>query len=455
MMMYPQPVPLLLGLIASAAIKIQAFGPPASSSDQTSRRLQSQVSRQRDGLQQLQLRARESSDELLSLLSPNWDGAKDRTDEEGIQREIQSLESSFLLSEETDGDDNDDDPSRFDDLIGLYEVKSVLTKNKGENPVGGKWTRSNGLAQRLFRTRATFQHLLPVNATGLVLSSSRSSELGAADDASDADGGADSSPSRAVVVAEAVNVVSLDALDGLLRATIVLRGDAVPLSPSERSRMNSNRTLTPLTNLAVRAYFDPPRIFFGKRNKGKNSKGVGKKGEMDYSYLPLRLGPTSSVVLDTTYYDDAVRIGMGGTSGTRFVFATVTTTADDEKVVEAREYEALLALPYAKKWKVVGRLGGIAAASLYVASGMAGGALGKVLGPCASRLAGAMIANVVNAAAALDFVKRAMPVASMVVRIMASMTSILSMMAALLMLFSSGGIERDGVSTSQQSATPR
>ena len=91
-------------------------------------------------------------------------------------------------------------------------------------------------------------------------------------------------------VAEAVNVVSLDALNGLLRIAVILRGDAVPLSSDELLELNSNRTITPLTNLAVRAYFDPPRIYFGKR------KDINK-----YSYLPLQLGPTSSVILDTTY----------------------------------------------------------------------------------------------------------------------------------------------------------
>ena len=37
----------------------------------------------------------------------------------------------------------------------------------------------------------------------------------------------------------------------------------------------------------------------------------------------LTLGPTSSVVLDTPYVDDRVRLGKGGTSGSQFVFARV------------------------------------------------------------------------------------------------------------------------------------
>ena len=106
--------------------------------------------------------------------------------------------------------------SRFQPLLGLYEVTSVITSNNPkDNPVGGKWTRSNGIAQKLFRTRATFQHLLPYNTTSL---SSVALPMSS------------SSSSSSVPVAETVNVVSLDALSGKFRVTIVLRGDAVPLS---------------------------------------------------------------------------------------------------------------------------------------------------------------------------------------------------------------------------------
>jgi hypothetical protein len=44
-------------------------------------------------------------------------------------------------------------------------------------------------------------------------------------------------------------VVSLDAFDGLLRVTVILRGDPVPLSIEERFQMNANRTIAPLTIL--------------------------------------------------------------------------------------------------------------------------------------------------------------------------------------------------------------
>lgn len=350
----------------------------------------------RRGQRLLQLHARESSNELLSLLSSNT-GEEDE-DEGSIKHAISVLETSFRSSNNfTDNERND--PNRFDPLIGLYEVKSVLTTDKRDNPVGGKWTRKNGLAQRLFRTRTMFQHLVPFNATGL-------SRLENA-------------------VAEAVNVISLDALDGLLRITIILRGDATPLSSEELIQMNTNRTITPLTNLAVRAHFDPPRVFFGKRKKGK-----------EYSYLALKLGPVSSVILDTTFYDKMVRVGMGGTSGTRFVFTATT-------VEEAREYEALLSQPSSgNKVKVLTRLGGIMAASLYVAFGSRAGA-GK-LGVYASKLASA-IANAKITAAALGLVGKWKPWIVNGMRTIAGITSVISGIAMALILFSSGGIEKDGI----------
>lgn len=345
--------------------------------------------------------ARGPSDELLRLLSDGGEGP----DRERVERAVASLESSSLAADDGDAAAADD-PGRFDPLLGLYEVKSVLTSNQGDNPVGGKWTREGGLAQRLFRTRTTFQHLLPPTGGG-------------------------------AAVAEAVNVVSLDALDGRLRITVILRGDAVPLSPAERLATNANRTLTPLTDLAVRAYFDPPRIYFGKR-RGKG-KGKGKGGE-GYSYLPLQLGPSSSVVLDTTYRDDAVRIGMGGTSGTRFVFAAT----DD---AEAGEYEALLGLRSGgSRWRALAGLGSAFSAGLCVATGRGVG-FGTAAATRASRFAGA-VAHSKLASAVLGVGKALKPWATAGLKIMAGTMSVLSGLAMILILFSSGGIERDGISRS-------
>ena len=300
-------------------------------------------------------------------------------DEREVNSVISSLETTFLGP-------NSRSKSRFKDLIDLYEVQWVLSSNKKNNPVGGKWTNENGLAQKLFRTRKTFQHLLPYNETGLA----RHSET---------------------AVAEAINVISLDALNGMIRITVILRGDAVPLSSEEIAQTNSNRTIPPLSNLAVRAFFDPPRICFGKHKCN------------GYTYLSLQLGPVSNVVLDTTYYDDALRIGMGGTSGTRFVFARTTDK-------EATEFKSLLSQPLVKRGKLIRRLGFLSAMSFFVASKEA----------CMSNIWGRMVGMTSSPKAQLVlgelFISKGL-------RILARISAVVTGLALLLLSFSSGGIERD------------
>ena len=94
------------------------------------------------------------SDGLMSILSED-DDVDSSQQKIMLMNEVSSLESSFMSDGEID------DPKRFNPLLGLYEVAKVLSKNKRENPVGGKWTRKSGLAQKIFRTRKTFQHILP------------------------------------------------------------------------------------------------------------------------------------------------------------------------------------------------------------------------------------------------------------------------------------------------------
>lgn len=210
----------------------------------------------------------------------------------------------------------DDDVTRFEPLLGLYDVSYVQTANKGDNPVGGKWTRKNKLAQQIFSTRRTLQHLVPTNSTGLVMRKEN-------------------------VVAEAVNVISLDAFWKLLRLNIILRGDAVPVTLEER---NSPKMAGNLSNLAVRAFFDAPRIILGK----------GK-------WLNLQLGPNTSVVLDTTYVDETVRIGKGGTSGTRFIFFRC-----HNKDEEAMEFQSLLQTKKMRTSKVLGVIGAFGISGVWV-----------------------------------------------------------------------------------------
>lgn len=196
--------------------------------------------------------------------------------------------------------------SRFTPLIGLYDVVYTKPAVEGESPVGGLWTRPNGLAQRMWRTQRTLQHVLTVNSTGL---------------------------GRTVVgerpvVGEAVNVIVLQALLG--RLSVILRGDAVALTDNER------QSLTPL---ALRVFFDAPRIVIGQGR-----------------FFNVCIGPTSSVVLDTSYIDDRIRIGVGGTSGTRFVFQRCPDP-------EAEEFRQLLARRPMRRRTVCGVLGSLGLAA--------------------------------------------------------------------------------------------
>ena len=210
----------------------------------------------------------------------------------------------------SDGGGGSEETDVFAPLLGLYSVAAVLPAKPGENPVGGKWTRKGGLARRLLRNRATYQHVVRCDGDG----------GGAAD-----------------AVAQAVNVISLEALFGLVRLTIILRGDAVPLTTEERVRAEQDAAakakergednpVGALSPRLVRAVFDPPRIVFGRRGR----------------ILNLSVGPPSSVLLDTTYCDEAIRVGKGGTSGTKFVFRRVVGKDAEEPGGMANEWRPLL-----------------------------------------------------------------------------------------------------------------
>lgn len=235
---------------------------------------------------------------------------------------------------------SNENPDRFKPLIGLYDVSYIKTSKPRDNPVGGKWTRKNGFAQKILNTRRTFQHILPANTT---------------------------TTCRWDAVGEAVNVISLEAIWGLLRLTVILRGDAVPLTLEERT--NTSRVVQPLSPLAVKALFDPPRIVLGKRGR----------------FFNINVGPTTSVLLDTTFCDDKVRIGMGGTSGTRFVFARC---ADDD--VEANEFRALLEREPMGKSKAFVVLGALASVGIYGAVAKQLRFFGSAVGIAAALLGAAL-----------------------------------------------------------------
>jgi hypothetical protein len=199
------------------------------------------------------------------------------------------------------------DPALFEPLLGYYNVSYTLTTRPKDNPVGGKWTR-------LWNVRRMLQHVLP--ATPPLAAKANTT-------------------STASSVAQVVNAIRLDLLWGVIGIWVLLRGDAVPLAQDlaekkaagqDSSPSKGNPALLPnLSNRTVRVYFDKPRIGF------RLFRGTATNKKVAFERI-LSIGPTSSVVLDTPYVDNRIRIGKGGTSGSQFVFARVAE--DDE---EARE----------------------------------------------------------------------------------------------------------------------
>jgi len=276
-----------------------------------------------------------------------------------LQRIIQLLENQYKNKIqkgncEDNNDGNEEDIiDRFKPALGLYNVSYVQSAKEGENPVGGKWTRKNRFTKNLITIRRTMQHLVPLNSTVIQKQENHDEN----------DGGREESD-KTNVVAQAVNVIVLDALWKLIRFTIILRGDAVPLSKQERQSTKMKEG--PLTNLAVKAFFDPPRIILGVL-KGKRQ------------LLNLQLGPKSSVVLDTTFLDDKIRIGKGGTSGTRFIF-----TRCSENDLEAEEFKQLLDVRPMKKTKIVALLVAISAAGAFSSAQLSSKLLGRFIAAVAS-----------------------------------------------------------------------
>ncbi|GFH45914.1 hypothetical protein CTEN210_02388 [Chaetoceros tenuissimus] len=234
--------------------------------------------------------------EIKKLKADDDLGGSNMFRKQDIVNRVEELEQSFatrLLDDKLIKPDND--LTRFEPLVGLYNVTHVVQKpeRENDNPVGGKWTRKSNKLTSLVRPPRTYQHLLPTNYTGQ--GKLQVSIKGNTTDES----------RMATVVAEAVNVISFDSIFfNLIKLHIILRGDAVALNKSERKE-NERKYNQSLSNFAVKAFFDPPRIVLGKRGRLGN----------------FQLGPPTSVVLDTTYNDAVVRVGKGGSSGTRFIFS--------------------------------------------------------------------------------------------------------------------------------------
>eukprot|EP00751_Fragilariopsis_kerguelensis_P042140 CAMPEP_0171011960 /NCGR_PEP_ID=MMETSP0736-20130129/23232_1 /TAXON_ID=186038 /ORGANISM="Fragilariopsis kerguelensis, Strain L26-C5" /LENGTH=411 /DNA_ID=CAMNT_0011444873 /DNA_START=80 /DNA_END=1314 /DNA_ORIENTATION=- len=200
-----------------------------------------------------------------------------------------------------------------------YDVAHTLTSNPNENPVGGKWTRGSRFTKKLWTVKRTLQHILP--PLPII---------------------AESVGSPTVIVAQVINAIKLEILGGFISIWVLLRGDGVPLqlalsTEEEKDKQQQSSSTTITTNNSddsnleskknkkannqktpkcSKAYFDRPRIGISVfRTRRKPNQYVFQKA--------LSLGPTSAVVLDSPYVDNRVRLGMGGTSGTQFVFRRI------------------------------------------------------------------------------------------------------------------------------------
>jgi len=118
------------------------------------------------------------------------------------------------------------------------------------------------------------------------------------------------------------------------------------------------------------------------------------------------LGPKTNVLLDTVYNDERIRIGMGGTSGSKFVFSRCSKEEEEE----ATAFRALLQQPPVSKPKALTLLGGVVALGFY----------------------GAFVSS-----------------RRLVFRLLDGVIAGLASLLAMLVAFSSGGIERDDTSAQQ------
>ena len=317
---------------------------------------------------------------------------------------IRTLMEKLPSPDDKDNENELDEEVDWKELIGYYNVSYTLfpQKNSKDNPVGGKWTRS----QRLWKIRRTLQHVLPIDTSSTATTTSG-------------------------IVAQAINVVRLDCFWGRLPVWIVLRGDAVPLSmdsaSSSSSSSTSSSTTTTITttqeattkpkgllpNLsarAVRVSFDPPRIALGSRKRS----------------LVFSLGPTSSVVLDTPYVDDKIRIGVGGTSGTKFVFRRIQNPEEDMEAT--RDWKFVLSpttattKQYNNKGVITKRKAGIAFATIACLSGW-------------------VVKQLFSSPTSYSF---SSTTSLLIWKVMASLSSVFSVLGFAWVLSSTGGIETRG-----------
>lgn len=169
-------------------------------------------------------------------------------------------------------------------LYGNYDVSYVGTgKSQRGNPAGGRYRGTVG--RFLFQNEALFQNIIEGENTTIV-----------------------------------INIVR-GKIFSFLPFRVILYGLATVLNTTERSRL-TQKYGTILSPGTVRAEFQPPLLCVG--------------GALNSLRSTLRIGPPSSVVLDTPYVDENVRLGVGS-RGSTFIFKRTS----DPTANEWREWMAV------------------------------------------------------------------------------------------------------------------
>lgn len=119
----------------------------------------------------------------------------------------------------------------WEPLIGYYNVSYTLAARPKDNPVGGKWTRSPTMGLRPWSVQRTLQHILPMEPSNINVSAAAAAAAGVTSNNTTVAVSASAS-----AVAQVINAIRLDCLDGWLGIWVILRGDAVPLSQDQARR---------------------------------------------------------------------------------------------------------------------------------------------------------------------------------------------------------------------------
>ena len=213
--------------------------------------------------------------DVLTLVSNTDRGAT-------ASRALQDAVNMWIF-DQADAYRNRTTTSALDDplLFGNYDVAFVATSRaqaQEGNPAGGRFR--GRLGRLLYRNEGLYQNILR-DTEGRTL---------------------------------AVNYIR-GRLFSRVPLSVILRGVVAPLAPVDRAALTTKYG-TPLSAGTVRADFEPPLVTLG---------GIG-----------LRVGPPSSVVLDTPYVDAAMRLGVGSRGSTFLFKRTSDALADGWKADLAR-----------------------------------------------------------------------------------------------------------------------